>query len=1032
MNTFSAYGHLTTNHWGSGRVHLRDGRIVSVEPDPIDPAPSPINGNIPDGLNGPARILRPAVRKGWLEGGHGPADGRRGRDPFVEIGWDRTLDLLAAEINRVRKTHGNEAIFAGSYGWGSAGRFHHPQSQLKRFLNTLGGFAYSRGNYSYHAALVLMPHIVGNFRHHVIEATRLSTVAKHGELVVAFGGLPLRATQISDGGMGPHLFAQEVQNCVQAGVKFVGLTPLRQDLDPALKAEWLAPRPGTDVAVMMGLAHTLMTEGLHDREFLERYTVGFERLEAYLNGTTDGTAKDARWAAEISGIPAQRIRDLAKEMATSRTLLTCTASLQRADWGEQPLWMIVALAAMLGQIGLPGGGYAIGYAVNGSVGVGNRPFRPGVLPQGQNPVDTCIPVAMIAEMLLNGGGNYEFNGAVHRFPNARMVWWAGGNPFHHHQDLNRLHRAFQTPDTIVVNEIGWTATARHADIVLPAAAPEERRDLAGGRQDNYLIPCPRIVEPPGEARTEFETYCDLARRFGTEEAFTEGKSEEDWLVELWAMTCEAAKQKGVVLPDWETFMAGDMIELPDTMTDQVFLDRFRADPEAHSLPTPSGRIELWSEVIDGFGYDDCPGHPVWLSPRGFGDGLVERFPLALVSGQPGTRLHSQYDCGKTSADAKINGREPVLINPKDASARGIKDGDIVEIVNDKGQCLAGARLTDDIAAGCVFLWTGAWWDPDFSHPDWRDRHGNPNTLTHDLRTSRLSQGPASHSAFVEVRTLDGPLPEVEAHGPPLFDDENQSATRDRAGKKSVKLDSTLSKGLRILETLSATKGAKGVSELARELELTKSTVFRLLQTLSALDYVRTTENKQYAATLKTWQVGRSVVDNFNLRELASPDMQRLSSETGEAIYLAVPEGLDVTYIDKIESRQPIRSWNPIGGSAPIHTVGTGKAILAADYARYRRQLVGNLPRFTELTITTISELDREIDDIRDRGFAIDRGEFREKIRSYGGAISLPGGAVVAAIGVSVPETNLSEGDEERIGDLVRRAATNVTRRLARN
>lgn len=162
------------NHWGLGRARIEGGRLVDVVPPAGDPDPSPINGNIAGSLSGSARVLRPAVRLGWLQGGAGPARGRRGQDPFVELDWPQALDLLAAELTRVRVRHGNEAIFAGSYGWGSAGRLHHPQSQLKRFLNTIGGFVRSEGNYSYNAALVLMPHIVGNYRDHVKEATRLA------------------------------------------------------------------------------------------------------------------------------------------------------------------------------------------------------------------------------------------------------------------------------------------------------------------------------------------------------------------------------------------------------------------------------------------------------------------------------------------------------------------------------------------------------------------------------------------------------------------------------------------------------------------------------------------------------------------------------------------------------------------------------------------------------------------------------------------------------------------------------------------
>ncbi|MFC6687299.1 molybdopterin-dependent oxidoreductase [Jhaorihella thermophila] len=758
----------TGNHWGLGRPVLRDGRLVEVRPHPADPWPSALNGNIAGSLGGRARILRPAIRVGWLENGPGPADGARGREPFVEVDWDTALDRLAEELGRVRAAHGNGAIYAGSYGWGSAGRFHHPQTQLKRFLNAVGGFVRSEGNYSYNAALVLLPHVVGNYRDHVKQATRLSNIARHGELVVMFGGFPLRNTQVSDGGLGRHRIQGALRDCAANGVRFVNVSPLKGDADPVLNAEWIAPRPGTDVALMMGLAQTLIAEGLHDRAFLDRYTVGFDRVAAYLAGQVDGVAKTADWAESQCGVPADRIRDLAREMAGKRTMISCAAALQRADWGEQPLWMTVALAALLGQIGLPGGGYTIGYGVNASVGVMDRILRPGALPQGENPIADYIPVAMVSDMLLTPGGAYDYNGERRRLPDIRMVWWAGGNPFHHHQNLNRLRAAFQRPETVVVNDFNWTATARHADIVLPVAAPEERRDFVCGKQDNALIPSPALVAPPGQARTEYEIFSDLADRLGARDAFTEGRGEEDWLRDMWARTVQTAAGHGIALPDWGRFMASGPIELPDPAPDRVFLSEFRADPDANPLPTPSGKIELYSEVIAGFGYDDCPGHPVWMPPRGVADGTARRFPLALLSGQPEARLHSQMDNGGYSLSQKIAGREPVLIHPADAAAHGIADGDVVELFNDRGRCLAGARVTDAIAPGVVFLRTGAWYDPDPDDPQARDRHGNPNVLTHDLRTSRLSQGPAAQSAFVEIRRHDGPAPAVMAHEPPAF------------------------------------------------------------------------------------------------------------------------------------------------------------------------------------------------------------------------------------------------------------------------
>ncbi|MEO0752347.1 MAG: molybdopterin dinucleotide binding domain-containing protein, partial [Pseudomonadota bacterium] len=371
--------------------------------------------------------------------------------------------------------------------------------------------------------------------------------------------------------------------------------------------------------------------------------------------------------------------------------------------------------------------------------------------------------AMISDMLLRPGGSFRHDGETMTLPHAHLVWWAGGNPFHHHQDLGRLHRAFQTPDTIIVNEIGWTATARHADIVLPVAAPPERMDFGAGRTDNILVPMPKAVDPPGEARVEYDIYTELARRLGLEQEFTEGRTQEDWLRHLWDETRANGAAQGYSVPDWDTFIAGDILEFPDPTPDRVFLSEFRADPDAHPRETPSGRIELFSDAVAAMGLAECAGHVAWTPPR---DQTDTRYPLALISGQPGTRLHSQFDSGATSMAEKVAGREPVLIHPLDAASRGIATGDVVEVFNDRGRCLAGARVTEDVMQGTLFLWTGAWYDPDFEDPHNRDRHGNPNTLTHDMRTSEWTQSPAAHSARVGLRKLDGPAPPVRAFDPP--------------------------------------------------------------------------------------------------------------------------------------------------------------------------------------------------------------------------------------------------------------------------
>jgi biotin/methionine sulfoxide reductase len=193
---------------------------------------------------------------------------------------------------------------------------------------------------------------------------------------------------------------------------------------------------------------------------------------------------------------------------------------------------------------------------------------------------------------------------------------------------------------------------------------------------------------------------------------------------------------------------------------------FRADPEAHPLTTPTGKIEIFSATIDGFGYRDCPGHPVWLEPdEWLGSPAARRFGLQLVANQPRSRLHSQLDVGAHSQSVKIAGREPVRLNPGDAAARGLHDGDLVRIFNDRGACLAGLAVDEAVRPGVAQLSTGAWYDPDPGDPSFC-RHGNPNVLTADRPSSTLSQGCTGQLSLVEVERYCGDPPELSVSKPP--------------------------------------------------------------------------------------------------------------------------------------------------------------------------------------------------------------------------------------------------------------------------
>nr|WP_256578905.1 molybdopterin-dependent oxidoreductase [Pseudomonas sp. VI4.1] len=500
---------FTSMHWGAYRPQVVDGKLEAMTPVEWDPDPSPIGASIPEAITSPTRILRPAVRRSYLaEPGSHPE--LRGQEPFVEVSWEVALDLVAGQLKQVKAEHGNQAIFGGSYGWGSAGRFHHAQSQLHRFLNQFGGYVFSMDSYSLGAGRVLMPHIVGNMDWLLAAHTSWKNLARHCELFVAFGGLPAKNAQTSPGGASEHLLSRALDEMSEAGVQFVNISPLRDDLTGPQNIQWLPVRPGSDTALMLALSYVLVSEGLHNEDFVRRYTVGYETFREYLLGHADGQPKDPLWAQALTDIPAQQIIDLARRMACQRTLINVAYSLQRSVHGEQPFWMTVTLAALLGQIGLPGGGFGLGYGCMNNTGSGRKAFSGPRFPQGVNPVKDFIPVARVTDMLLNPGAPFDYNGKPLHYPHIRLVYWAGGNIFHHHQDLNRLLEAWKRPETIVVHEQFWTAQAKYSDIVLPATTALERNDIGSSASDRFMIAMHQAIEPVGESRDDYSILADIA------------------------------------------------------------------------------------------------------------------------------------------------------------------------------------------------------------------------------------------------------------------------------------------------------------------------------------------------------------------------------------------------------------------------------------------------------------------------------------------------------------------------------------------
>jgi trimethylamine-N-oxide reductase (cytochrome c) len=374
-------------------------------------------------------------------------------------------------------------------------------------------------------------------------------------------------------------------------------------------------------------------------------------------------------------------------------------------------------------------------------------------------------------MLLNPGKEFDFNGTKAKYPDVKMAYWAGGNPFVHHQDRNRMVKAWEKLETFVVQDFQWTPTARFADIVLPATTSYERNDIesVGDYAGSAIIAMKKAIDPVYESKTDYDIFLGLAERLGKGKEFTEGKSEMDWIKSFYEAALTQAKAKKIAMPDFDAFWNGSgVIEFPVTKGKSfVRYAKFREDPLLNPLGTPSGKIEIYSKNIEKMGYNDCGPHPKWMEPAERVGGPNTTFKIHINTSHSNSRLHSQLCGTKLRKTYAINGREPCLINTKDAKARGIKDGDIVRIHNQRGQILAGAKVTDKIRPGVIRVNEGGWYDPqEAGKPGTLCKYGDVNVLAIDIGTSKLGQGNCGHTAVGEVEKYRGPALDVGVFSAP--------------------------------------------------------------------------------------------------------------------------------------------------------------------------------------------------------------------------------------------------------------------------
>ncbi|WP_187991364.1 molybdopterin-dependent oxidoreductase [Escherichia coli] len=676
---------LTAGRWGAMNVEVKDGKIVSSTGALAKTIPNSLQSTAADQVHTTARIQHPMVRKSYLDNPLQPAKGR-GEDTYVQVSWEQALKLIHEQHDRIRKANGPSAIFAGSYGWRSSGVLHKAQTLLQRYMNLAGGYSGHSGDYSTGAAQVIMPHVVGSVEVYE-QQTSWPLILENSQVVVLWGMNPLNTLKIawsSTDEQGLEYFHQ----LKKSGKPVIAIDPIRSETIEFFgdNATWIAPNMGTDVALMLGIAHTLMTQGKHDKVFLEKYTTG--------NPT--------------------RVGGVLPEMS----------------------------AAIAGQ--------ASEAADDGGM--------------------TAIPVARIVDALENPGGKYQHNGKEQTYPNIKMIWWAGGGNFTHHQDTNRLIKAWQKPEMIVVSECYWTAAAKHADIVLPITTSFERNDLTmtGDYSNQHIVPMKQAVAPQFEARNDFDVFADLAELLkpGGKEIYTEGKDEMAWLKFFYDAAQKGARAQRVTMPMFNAFwQQNKLIEMRRSEKNEQYVryGDFRADPVKNALGTPSGKIEIYSKTLEKFGYKDCPAHPTWLAPDEW-KGTADEKQLQLLTAHPAHRLHSQLNYAELRKKYAVADREPITIHTEDAARFGIANGDLVRVWNKRGQILTGAVVTDGIKKGVVCVHEGAW--PDLENG--LCKNGSANVLTADIPSSQLANACAGNSALVYIEKYTGNAPKLTAFDQPAI------------------------------------------------------------------------------------------------------------------------------------------------------------------------------------------------------------------------------------------------------------------------
>lgn len=710
------------------KLHVKDNVIVRVEGDDAQ-EPHQLRTclrcrALRQYVHHPERLMYPQKRAG-----------ARGEGKFTRIGWDEALDTLAANLKRVKSDYGNEAILLMA-GGGYLASLHRGGAAAQRLLNLFGGFVTHYGNISSEGAVwaSLTQYgsvMVGHSREDMLNS----------KMIILWGWDPAR--MISGTNTMYHLIKAK-----ENGARVIAIDPRYHDTAATAAHEWIPIRPGTDTAVMVSMAHVMIKEQLHDQPFLDRYTVGFDQFKAYVLGQEDGVEKTPSWAEDISGVPAQKIIQLARAYATTKpaALMDCQGP-ARSAMGEQYNRCAATLCAMTGNVGRPGGS-----ACGGLMGLPiAHMFRNPVIPPGKNPVELKGPKVkgtldirerVIKRIHINTIFDAILKGTKGGYPaDIRMAWSMCNNYLNQTGNSNKAAQALKKLEFFAVQELFMTAQARYADILLPVTSVAERSDLMRPWPSGpYLMFSNRALEPLGECKDDIQIAAELALRLDIKDF--EIRPEAQWFKHFHETNVDLKKY----IEDIDTFKQAG-IQRVKLEKPVVAFQKQIEDPENNPFPTPSGKIEIFSQRVADIKDSLCPPIPKYLpTPEDRNDPLVKKYPLQLITPHPRNRVHSEMYKVEWLRETEAH---RVWINPIDAKARGINDGEQVHVFNDRGIIAIPAWVTERIIPGVVSVFEGAWYLPD---ENGIDLGGCANTLTKDA----YSGGGAAvlNTCLVEVKKSD--------------------------------------------------------------------------------------------------------------------------------------------------------------------------------------------------------------------------------------------------------------------------------------